>query len=385
MSTKINVLQVIPKLGYGGAETGCYDIAHYLAENECGSFIATSGGELLKFVKKDKVKIIRLPVHSKNPVLIIFNALVLAIYIIFYKINIVHARSRAPAWTSYIASFLTNRVFVTTFHGTYNFKSNLKKFYNSIMLRANLTIAGSNFIFRHINENYSQYLHKEKKLRVIFRGINVDYYNSKNISILKREKLKQEWNLSSNQFTILLPGRLTYWKGQEKFIESLNILIEDYNIANFQAIILGSDQGRKVYKKKLINLVERYNLNNKVKFIHHCKEMPLAYSLADVIVSASVEPEAFGRVAVEAQSMGKPIVATDIGGSKETIINKKSGFLYKHDDPRELAKMLNTVIQLSQDELKSMGNEGRKNITKKFDVETMCQSNLKEYKKLIKN
>ena len=182
-----------------------------------------------------------------------------------------------------------------------------------------------------------------------------------------------------------MPGRLTYWKGQEKFIESLNILIEDYNIANFQAIILGSDQGRKVYKKKLINLVERYNLNNKVKFIQHCKEMPLAYSLADVIVSASVEPEAFGRVAVEAQSMGKPIVATDIGGSKETIINKKSGFLYKHDDPRELAKMLNTVIQLSQDELKSMGNEGRKNITKKFDVETMCQSNLKEYKKLIKN
>ena len=385
MTTKLNVLQVIPKLGYGGAETGCYDIAHYLAENECGSFIATSGGELLKFVKKDKVKIIRLPVHSKNPVLIIFNALVLAIYIIFYKINIVHARSRAPAWTSYIASFLTNRVFVTTFHGTYNFKSNLKKFYNSIMLKANLTIAGSNFIFRHINENYSQYLHKEKKLRVIFRGINVDYYNSKNISILKREKLKQEWNLSSNQFTILLPGRLTYWKGQEKFIESLNILIEDYNIANFQAIILGSDQGRKVYKKKLINLVERYNLHNKVKFIHHCKEMPLAYSLADVVVSASIEPEAFGRVSVEAQSMGKPIVATDIGGSKETIINKKSGFLYKHDDPRELAKMLNTVIQLSQDELKSMGNEGRKNITKKFDVETMCESNLKEYKRLIKN
>ena len=385
MTTKINVLQVIPKLGYGGAETGCYDIAHYLAEKECGSYIATSSGDLLKFVKKEKVKIFRLPVHSKNPIVIIFNALILSLFIIFFKINIIHARSRAPAWACYFACLLTNRTFVTTFHGTYNFKNKFKKFYNSIMLRAQLTIAGSNFIFRHINENYSQYLHKEKKLRVIFRGINVDYYNSKNISILKREKLKQEWNLSSNQFTILLPGRLTYWKGQEKFIESLNILIEDYNIANFQAIILGSDQGRKVYKKKLINLVERYNLNNKVKFIQHCKEMPLAYSLADVVVSASIEPEAFGRVSVEAQSMGKPIVATDIGGSKETIINKNSGFLYKHDDPRELAKMLNTVIQLSQDELKSMGNEGRKNITKKFDVETMCQSNLKEYKKLIKN
>ena len=182
-----------------------------------------------------------------------------------------------------------------------------------------------------------------------------------------------------------MPGRLTYWKGHEKFIEALNILIEDYNITNFQAVVLGSDQGRKVYKKKLIDLVQRYRLNQKVKFIDHCKEMPLAYSIADVVVSASIEPEAFGRVAVESQSMGKPIVASNSGGSKETILNKKSGFLYKHDDPRELAKYINTVIQLNQEELKLMGNEGRKNITKKFDVEVMCNSNLREYKKLLKN
>jgi len=385
MITKINVLQVIPKLGYGGAETGCYDIAHYLAEKECGSFIVTSSGELLKFVQKKKVKIIRLPVHSKNPILILFNAIILSLFIIFFKINIVHARSRAPAWSCYLACFFTRRVFVTTFHGTYNFKSKLKKFYNSIMLRAKLTIAGSNFIFSHINENYNEYLSKKKKLRVIFRGINVDYYNKKNISILKQEKLRQEWEIASGKFIILMPGRLTYWKGQEKFIESLNILIEDYHFTEFQAILLGPDQGRNVYKKKLINLVARYNLNKKIKFINHCKEMPLAYSLADVVVSASVEPEAFGRVAVEAQSMGKPIVASDIGGSKETILNKKSGFLYKFDDPRELAKSLNTVIQLTQEELKSMGNEGRKNITKKFDVETMCSTNLNEYKKLLNN
>ena len=385
MTTKLNVLQVIPKLGYGGAETGCYDIAHFLPENDCGSFLATSGGELLKFVKKDKVKLIRLPVHSKNPLLIILNTLVLIFFIIFYKIDIIHARSRAPAWSCYLASLVTRRIFVTTFHGTYNFKSKIKKFYNSIMLRAKLTIAGSNFIFGHINENYSEYLSKEKKLRVIFRGINIDYYNSQNISVLKQEKLKQEWELDSNKFIILLPGRLTYWKGQEKFIESLNILVEDYNITNFQAIILGSDQGRKVYFKKLSNLVQRYSLNKKIKFIQHCNEMPIAYSLADVVVSASIEPEAFGRVSVEAQSMGKPIIASNIGGSKETIINKKTGFLYNHEDPRELAKSLNAVIQLSPDELKSIGNEGRKNITKKFDVETMCQSNLKEYRRLIKN
>ena len=384
MSTKINVLQVIPKLGYGGAETGCYDIAHYLAEQNCGSFIATSGGELLKFIKKNRVKVFKLPVHSKNPLMIFLNTIMITFLILFKKINIVHARSRAPAWSCYFACLITNTIFVTTFHGTYNYKSKLKKFYNSIMLRSKLTIAGSNFIFGHINDNYSEFLDKNKKLRVIFRGINIDYFNPKNISILKQEKLKKEWSLDSNKFIIMMPGRLTYWKGQEKFIEALNILIEDYNFTNFHAILLGSDQGRKVYSKKLFSLVERYSLSKKISFINHCREMPLAYSLADVVVSASIEPEAFGRVAVESQSMGKPIIASNIGGSKETVLNKKTGFLYKHDDPRELAKSLNTVIQLNQEELKLMGNEGRKNVAKKFDVELMCDSNLREYKKLLK-
>ena len=180
-----------------------------------------------------------------------------------------------------------------------------------------------------------------------------------------------------------MPGRLTNWKGQEKFIEALNILIEDYKNSNFQAIILGSDQGRKVYKKRLINLVQRYRLGKKIKFIDHCKEMPLAYSLADAVVSASVEPEAFGRVAVEAQAMGKLIIASNIGGSNETILKGKSGFLYKYDDPRELAKILNNVSELDQVSLNSYGIEGRKNVTKKFDVEAMCDSTLREYKKLL--
>ena len=250
MLTKIKVLQVIPKLGYGGAETGCYDIAHYLAEKNCKSFIATSGGPLLKFVKRKKVTIFRLPVHSKNPILIFFNTIILTLLILINNINIVHARSRAPAWSCYLACLITRRNFVTTFHGTYNFNNNIKKFYNGIMLRSKLTIAGSNFIFDHISENYSNYLSRKKKLRVIYRGINLEYYNQKNISILKQEKIKSEWQLQPSIFTILLPGRLTKWKGQDKFIEALNILMEDYDNPNFQAIVLGSDQGRKVYKKK---------------------------------------------------------------------------------------------------------------------------------------
>ncbi len=168
MSSKIKVLQVIPKLGYGGAETGCYDIAHYLSEKDCGSFIATSGGQLLKFVKKSKVKVFRLPVHSKNPILIFFNTLILSILILFNGINIVHARSRAPAWSCFFACFLTRSKFVTTFHGTYNFKNYLKKIYNSVMLRSLLTIAGSNFIFNHINEKYKEFLNRKKKIKSYF-------------------------------------------------------------------------------------------------------------------------------------------------------------------------------------------------------------------------
>ena len=385
MTSKIKVLQVIPKLGYGGAETGCYDIAHYLAEKDCASYIATSGGQLLKFVRKDKVSIYRLPVHSKNPLLIIINTILLSLIILIKNIDIVHARSRAPAWSCFLACFITGRKFVTTFHGTYNFKNNLKKLYNSVMLKAKLTIAGSNFIFNHINENYSNYLKSKNKLRVIFRGINLDYFNKKNISVNKKEKLKIEWEILEDKFIILLPGRLTAWKGQDKLIEALNILIEDYNKTNFQAIILGSDQGRKVYKKKLINLTQRYRLSQKISFINHCNDMPLAYSLANAVVSASIEPETFGRVAVEAQAMEKPIIASDIGGSKETILKEKSGFLYKHDDPRELAKTLNTVMELDKDTLSSIGNEGRKNVSKKFDVEIMCDSTFREYKKLLEN
>jgi len=169
------------------------------------------------------------------------------------------------------------------------------------------------------------------------------------------------------------------------FIEAINIFMSSNPEIDFTAVILGSDQGRKVYRKKLERLVQQYNLTQKIKFVDNCKNMPVAYFISDVVVSSSIEPEAFGRVAIESQSMKKPIIASNIGGSKETVLNKKSGFLYKHDDPRELAKNLNTVIQLNQEELKLMGNEGRKNITKKFDVEVMCDSNLREYKKLLKN
>ena len=383
MTSNLKVLQVIPKLGYGGAETGCYDIAHYLSENNCGSFIVTSGGELLKFVNKKKVKVIRLPVNSKNPILIFFNFLALIGIILFNNISIVHARSRAPAWSCFLAAMITGRKFVTTFHGTYNFKNNFKKFYNSVMVRSSLIIAGSNFIFSHIKENYSKYLDNKKKLLVIFRGINVDYFDPTTKLESDEKKLLTKWEIEKDKKIILLPGRLTSWKGQELFIEAINLVNTELGYEAFYGIILGSDQGRDLYKKKLIRLTEQYRMMNQIKFIDSCKDMALAYKISDIVVSASIEPEAFGRVAVEAQSMEKPIIASNIGGSNETIIEDKTGFLFESGNSKALSQKILKVLSLDETSLKTIGIEGRKNIIQKFNVEKMCFSTYSEYKRIL--
>jgi len=300
------------------------------------------------------------------------------------NISIVHVRSRAPAWSSLLATKITNRKFVTTFHGTYNFSNPIKKFYNSVMLRSDLIIAGSNFIFSHINENYSEYLNSKKKFLVIFRGINTEYFDPKAVKQSEELKLISDWEIQKDKKLILLPGRLTSWKGQEMFIESLNLANKELQDQNFYAIILGSDQGRNVYKKKLLRLVEQYRLNNQVKFVDYCKHMPSAYKISNIVVSSSIEPEAFGRISVEAQSMEKPIIASNIGGSKETIINDKTGFLFDAGNSISLSKKIVEVLQLDETTLKSLGNEGRKNVIKKFNIEKMCISTYSEYKKLIK-
>ena len=360
MKKKIKVLQVIPRLGYGGAEMGCYDLAHFLPERNYKSFIITSGGELLRFIDKKKVKVLKLPVQSKNPILILLNAIIISIIILLYNINIVHARSRAPAWSCYFATKITFRKFVTTFHGTYNFSNRLKKFYNSIMVRSDLVIAGSNFIFSHINENYGNFFLKKRKLLVIFRGINTNYFNYQKILPAKIDKFSKENDIDRNKFIILLPGRLTYWKGQKIFIEAINLLSKKNDIPFFEAIILGGEQGKNVYKKQLINLVQQYRLNKVVKFIDQFSEMPIAYSVANLVCSCSIEPEAFGRIAVESQSMQIPIIASNIGGSKETIIEGKTGYLFKNKDPVDLSNLIVSVMQQNHNTIKTIGTEGRK-------------------------
>ena len=255
MSSKLKVLQVIPKLGYGGAETGCYDLAHYLNEQGSKSYIVTSGGPLLKYIDKNKVKLIRLPVQSKNPILILINTIIIIFLILLFRINIIHARSRAPGWSCLMASKITRIKFVTTFHGTYNFNSSIKKYYNSVMVKSDLIIAGSNFIFSHIKENYLKYLNKNQRLLTIFRGINLEYFDSSKIKNNEELKIMNEWKIDKSlsfyqKKIILFPGRLTSWKGHEMFIEALNKFKQKNPDKLFFVIILGSDQGRKIYKKK---------------------------------------------------------------------------------------------------------------------------------------
>ena len=383
MSSKLKVLQVIPRLGYGGAETGCYDLAHYLHEQDCKSYIVTSGGELIKYIDKKKVKLIKLPVQSKNPLLILINSIALTLLILFLNISIVHARSRAPAWSCYIATKITRRKFVTTFHGTYNFKNSIKKFYNSIMVKSDVLIAGSNFIFSHISENYQKFLNSKKKFLVIFRGINTEYFDSDTIKKKDIDKLKATWKIEDNKKIILLPGRLTAWKGQEMFIEAINLFKQSNPELDFVAVILGDDQGRTVFRKKLERLVEQFNLTQNIKFVDNCNVMPVAYYISDVIVSSSIEPEAFGRVSVEAQAMKKPIIASNIGGSKETVIDNKTGLLFESGNPKSLCDKLNEIIKLDTLTLDLMGREGRKNVINRFNIEKMCLNTYSEYKKLV--
>ena len=252
------------------------------------------------------------------------------------------------------------------------------------MVRSDLVIGGSNFIFEHVYQNYGEFFKNEKrKFLVIFRGINTEFYNKNNLSEKKLEEKINEWNIDKEKFVILLPGRLTSWKGQEIFIEALNILNQQNDLKPFLGIILGSDQGRKVYSKKLMSLVDRYRLNKKLIFISKCNEMPLAYQISDLVISASIEPEAFGRVSVEAQSMEKPIIASNIGGSKETVMNEKTGFLIEAGNSNSLAEKIRETMNLDQLTLQYMGIEGRKNILKKFDIDRMCFSTFSEYKKLV--
>ena len=378
MSANIRLLQIIPNMDIGGAETGCLHVADYISKQNGFSAILTSGGTLLELIDDKKIKIFKWPIN-KNIFLIFFNIFYIFLIIKIYKINIVHVRSRAPAWSAYFASKLAMIKFVTTFHGTYNFKSKIKKFYNSIMVKSNYVIAGSNFILNHIHSNYNI----KTNSSVVKRGIDEKYFSKKNVSDDEVKKLKDKLMIKDGKFTILLPGRLTYWKGQKLFIEALNILNQKNLLTNVQALIIGGHQGRLNFKEELIGLMKKYQLEDHLIIAHGLKKMPVAYSISSLILSTSIEPEAFGRVSVEAQSMEKPILASDIGGSLETVVNNKTGWLFKNNDANDLAEKIRMIIETDQNVLHLIGRQGRKNVKENYTRDLMVSRTLEIYKSLV--
>ena len=378
MSANIRLLQIIPNMDVGGAETGCLHVAEYISKMGGFSAILTSGGKLLELIDDHKIKIFRWPIN-KNPFFILLNIFYIFVKIKLNNINVVHARSRGPAWSAYFATKLAGVKFITTFHGTYNFKSKIKKFYNSIMVKSNYVIAGSNFILNHIHSNYNI----KTNSSVVKRGIDEKFFSKKNISDDEVKKLKNKLMIKDGKFIILLPGRLTYWKGQKLFIEALNILNQDNLLTNVQALIVGGHQGRLNFKEELIGLMKKYQLENHLIIAHGLKKMPVAYSISNLILSTSIEPEAFGRVSVEAQSMEKPILASDIGGSLETVINNKTGWLFKNNDANDLAEKIRMIIQTDQNVLDLIGRQGRKNVKENYTRDLMVSRTLEIYKSLV--
>lgn len=377
MNKKIRLLQVIPDMGTGGAETGCKHIAEYISSTCEFSSIMTSGGSQLDSISKN-VKIFKWPT-SKNIFFIIFNIFFILFLIFKYKINIVHARSRGPAWSCYFACKLSNTKLVSTFHGTYNFKSDIKKFYNSIMIKSDRVIAGSNFILNHIHSNYNSKIN----IDLVKRGIDESYFSPSQIQELEKDNLRKQMGFSDKNFLVLLPGRLTNWKGQKLFIESAIILKKQDQLSNIFFIILGDSQGRIQYENNLRDLIESNKMIDKIRIVKPMQNMPLAYAFSDLIVSASIEPEAFGRVSVEAQSMEKPILSSAIGGSLETIKPEKTGWLFDHNSKEDLAKNIYNISKMSKAALQSLGKEGRKNVIENYTKDKMCLKTLEIYQSLV--
>lgn len=371
------VLQVVPRLVTGGAERGAVDIAVAVAAAGGTSLVVSEGGPMEYELKRGGVTHIRLPLDTKNPFALYRNVTRLAAVIRDYDVDIVHARSRAPAWSAAAAAKRCGCHFVTTFHGTYNFSNRLKRAYNAIMTKGELVIANSNFIAAHIRENYKV---DPARLRVIRRGIDLERFEPQRVSAERVIQLSNRWRLPDDRPVILLPGRLTRWKGQALLIEALTKLGD----LEFLCVLAGADQGRSGYRAELERQVQRHGLASRVFLPGHCEDMAAAYMLADVVVSASTDPEAFGRVVSEAQAMGCPIVASDHGGAREQVIEERTAFLFKPGDPEALAGALRRALGLNATERELLSMEARTHARANFSKTQMCRATLAAYRELMR-
>lgn len=369
----ITVLQIIPNLGAGGAEQACVDIVAGLKARGDRALVMSAGGNRVAEIERLGGEHFLWPVASKNPCRIINNARKLARFISDMKVDVVHVRSRAPAWSAWPACRKTGCKFVTTFHAAYKFSNPVKRFYNGVMAKSDRIIAISEFIAEHIRRTYGA---GNEKITVIPRGIDITRFSPEAVTEERREALRSAWSIADKAPVILLPARVSPIKGHTLFIEAMARLPKEIAA---RAVIVGDEQGRDEYLRNLKSLINALNLQDRVRIAGHCADMPAAYSLADLVVAPSSVPEGFGRAPVEAMAMGKPIIASDLGAFRETIEDGKTGWLLPPESPDAWAEAIGKAIAMTHELRAEMSVAARKAVLSKYDSRWMVRDTLGVY------
>ena len=390
----LTVLQVIPDLSTGGAERTTVDVAHAITRAGGRAIVASRGGRLEGELREAGGELIKIPAHTKNPYSMLANVLRLSHIIEQYNVDIVHARSRAPAWSALLAARLAGKPFVTTYHGTYNANLPLKRWYNSIMARGDLVIANSNFIAAHVHDTYGL---PEPNIVTIPRGTDMGRFDPDAVDHARVKKMREDWGITlspsaDERVVVLLPARLTRWKGQTVLIEAAAILKERGRGGDAIYILAGDDQGRETYSNELTRKIEDLGLSGRVRLmVGNVNDMPAACLAADVVVAPSVEAEAFGRIAVEAQAMGRPIIAADHGGSRETVVTTAddpgaeglaTGWRVAPGNANSLADALSEAFDQGPGGRAATGALGQAHVRETYSLTEMVDRTLSVYRRL---
>ena len=376
--SKRTILQVLPELHTGGVERGTVEVAAAIVARGWRALVVSEGGSLVKQLEAVGGEHITLEhMASKNPYHIARNADYLAQIIQNESVDIVHARSRAPGWSAKIAAERMRKHFITTFHGIYGLDFPFKKLYNSVMTKGERVIAVSNFVAEHIKENYDI---DEARLKVIHRGADVTKFGPERALPQRIALLAKEWMLPDDcPPIIMMPGRVTRWKGQDVVIKALAEMKSD----NFLCLLVGDDSKHPEYSAELKSLINQLGLEGRVRLVGNCEYMNEAYAMSHVVVCPSVQPEAFGRVPVEAQACGRPVIATRHGGACETVIEGDTGWLVTPGDVNEMKNALKKALTLDSEEYERMAGNGIWNATENFSTHAMCEKELAVYEEVM--
>ncbi len=387
MKDKPAILQVIPHLGVGGAELSTVEIVDALQSIGVRALVATQGGRMARDIERRGGEIISMPVATKNPLQMLQNKRKLEQLIAERNIVLLHARSRAPAWSSMLASSKMNIPFVTTYHGAYGEAAPLKRLYNSVMARGDRVIANSKFTADLVRARYQL---KDDVLRVIYRGVELERFSKSAVSNERLEELRANWDVPKGRKIILHPARLTRLKGHRTIIDGVKELFGRAGERELMVIFAGDFSGRRAYVGELSEQIGALGLGQHIKFVGHCSDMAAAYTLAHVTIIASTEPETFGRTSAEAQAMGCPVIATNIGAPPETVRaqphveeGEMTGWLVPPADPVAFADALGEVLNLQPDNYRQLSSHAIDNVRKSFSDQLMKAQTLAVYDELL--